>query len=59
MGRLCTYTGKWARVGPWDTVFVDLDGNQGILGQDEGRRPWCASAEVAGRERVRLRFRER
>lgn len=30
-------TGKWVRVDPWDTGFVDLDGNQGILGQAEGR----------------------
>ncbi|MDV6278523.1 ISL3 family transposase [Rhodococcus erythropolis] len=30
-------TGKWVRVDPWDTGFVDLDGNQGLLGQAEGR----------------------
>ncbi|WP_268748147.1 transposase [Rhodococcus opacus] len=25
------------RVDPWDTGFVDLDGDQGLLGQKEGR----------------------
>lgn len=33
----CTDTGKWVRVDPWDTGFVDLDGDQGILGQAQGR----------------------
>lgn len=33
----CTATGRWARVDPWDTGFVDLAGNQGLLGQREGR----------------------
>lgn len=33
----CNDTGKWVRVDPWDTGFVDLSGNQGILGQAEGR----------------------
>ncbi|MGH3971572.1 MAG: transposase, partial [Mycobacterium sp.] len=30
-------TKRWVRVDPWDTGFVDLDGEQGLLGQQEGR----------------------
>jgi hypothetical protein len=30
-------TGRWVRVDPWDTGFVDLAGAQGLLGQREGR----------------------
>lgn len=30
-------TGRWERTDPWDTGFVDLDGDQGLLGQREGR----------------------
>lgn len=33
----CTATGRWVRVDPWDTGFVDLAGSQGLLGQREGR----------------------
>jgi len=33
----CTNTERWLRVDPWDTGFVDLSGNQGLLGQKEGR----------------------
>ncbi|GJF14858.1 ISL3 family transposase [Mycolicibacterium cyprinidarum] len=33
----CTATGRWVRVDPWDTGFVDLAGDQGLLGQREGR----------------------
>ncbi len=33
----CTDTGRWVRVDPWDTGFVDLAGQQGLLGQREGR----------------------
>ena len=33
----CTETGRWVRVDPWDTGFVDLAGEQGLLGQREGR----------------------
>jgi len=29
--------GRWVRVDPWDTGFVDLAGHQGLLGQTEGR----------------------
>lgn len=28
---------RWVRVEPWDTGFVDLRGDQGLLGQVEGR----------------------
>ena len=30
-------TQRWVRVDPWDTGFVDLDGEQGLLGQRTGR----------------------
>jgi transposase len=33
----CPATGRWVRVDPWDTGFVDLTGDQGLLGQREGR----------------------
>jgi transposase len=33
----CTASGRWVRVDPWDTGFVDLAGDQGLLGQREGR----------------------
>jgi transposase len=33
----CAETGRWMRVDPWDTGFVDLAGDQGLLGQHEGR----------------------
>jgi transposase len=33
----CTETGRWVRVDPWGTGFVDLAGSQGLLGQREGR----------------------
>lgn len=36
--------GRWFRVDPWDTGFVDLSGVQGLLGQTTGR----TSAAVAG-----------
>ncbi|ULN70469.1 ISL3 family transposase [Mycolicibacterium smegmatis] len=29
--------GRWVRIDPWDTGFVDLSGDQGLLGQREGR----------------------
>ena len=28
----CAVTGRWVRVDPWDTGFVDLAGAQGLLG---------------------------
>lgn len=33
----CATTQRWVRVDPWDTGFVDLAGDQGLLGQREGR----------------------
>ncbi|MBV8347332.1 MAG: ISL3 family transposase [Mycolicibacterium sp.] len=33
----CAQTGRWLRVDPYDTGFVDLAGDQGLLGQCEGR----------------------
>jgi transposase len=30
-------TGRWVRVDRWDTGFVDLTGEQGLLGQASGR----------------------
>lgn len=33
----CPDTSRWVRVDPWDTGFVDLDGDQGLLGRREGR----------------------
>ena len=33
----CAKTRRWVRVDPWDTGFVDLAGDQGLLGQREGR----------------------
>jgi transposase len=33
----CADTQQWVRVDPWDTGFVDLTGDQGLLGQREGR----------------------
>ena len=33
----CSDTQQWVRVDPWDTGFVDLAGDQGLLGQREGR----------------------
>jgi transposase len=34
-------TGRWVRTDPWDTGFVDLAGDQGLLGQVEGRTSKC------------------
>jgi transposase len=33
----CADTQRWVRLDPWDTGFVDLAGDQGLLGQREGR----------------------
>ena len=35
--KRCAQTGRWVRVDPWDTGFVDLADDQGLLGQREGR----------------------
>ncbi|HEX9174620.1 MAG TPA: transposase, partial [Mycobacterium sp.] len=46
-----TKTGRWVRVDPWDTGFVDLAGSQGLLGQREGRTapPWWTGCKRAQR----------
>lgn len=33
----CPATQRWVRIDPWDTGLVDLAGDQGLLGQREGR----------------------
>jgi transposase len=33
----CPAAQRWVRVDPWDTGFVDVAGDQGLLGQREGR----------------------
>ncbi len=33
----CAATARWARIDPRDTGFVDLAGDQGLLGQASGR----------------------
>jgi transposase len=33
--------GRWVRTDAWDTGFVDLAGQQGLLGQAEGRTSGC------------------
>ena len=53
----CTQTQRWVRVDPWDTGFVDLDGDQGLLGQREGRTgaavvDWLSERSPAFREAI-------
>jgi transposase len=45
----CTETGHWVRVDPWDTGFVDLAGDQGLLGQREGRTGATVTAWLSER----------
>ena len=50
-------SGRWVRTDPWDTGFVDLAGDQGLLGQVEGRtgaavRQWLEAQSEAFRSRV-------
>jgi len=42
-------TGTWRRVDRWDTGFVDLAGDQGLLGQVEGRTKACVIDWLAER----------
>ena len=44
-------TGRWVRVDPWDTGFVDLAGVQGLLGQREGRTGAAVIAWLSERTR--------
>ena len=60
VGATTRTTGRWVRVDRWDTGFVDLDGDQGLLGQhegrtgaDRGRLADRAHAAVPRRDRVR------
>ena len=55
----CNQEQRW-RIDPWDTGFVDLDGEQGLLGQREGRTgatviAWLSQSQhrVSGGYRVR------
>lgn len=55
----CPDTGRWVRVDPWDTGFVDLAGDQGLLGQREGRTSsavidWLAERSPEFREDVQF-----
>jgi len=50
-------SGCWVRTDPWDTGFVDLAGDQGLLGQIEGRtgavvRQWLGEPSEAFRAGV-------
>jgi len=53
----CTQAQRWVRVAPWDTGFVDLTGDQGLLGQREGRTSaavvdWLSERSLAFREAI-------
>ena len=41
--------GRWVRTDAWDTGFVDLAGDQGLLGQAEGRSSACVIAWLQAR----------
>jgi transposase len=52
-----TDVARWVRVDPWDTGFVDLAGDQGLLGQREGRTgaaviDWLRERTPAFREAI-------
>lgn len=51
-------TGRWARTDRWDTGFVDLAGEQGLLGQASGRTSttvtdWLTTRSLEFRQAVR------
>jgi transposase len=51
-------TGRWARTDRWDTGFVDLSGEQGLLGQASGRTSttvtdWLTTRSLEFRQAVR------
>jgi transposase len=55
--RRCAVTGRWERIDQWDTGFVDLSGDQGLLGQREGRTSaavidWLSERSSAFREGI-------
>jgi transposase len=41
--------GRWVRTDAWDTGFVDLAGDQGLLGQAEGRTSACVISWLLAR----------
>jgi transposase len=41
--------GRWVRTDAWDTGFVDLAGDQGLLGQVEGRTSACVTGWLQAR----------
>ncbi len=47
--RFGTEDKRWVRVDSWDTGFVDLAGDQGLLGQVEGRTSRCMVAWLEAR----------
>ncbi len=50
---------RWVRTDPWDTGFVDLSGDQGLLGQVEGRTSACVVTWLKARTpefREQIRF---
>jgi len=52
-------SGRWVRTDAWDTGFVDLAGDQGLLGQVTGRTSACVSAWLQQRSpqfREAIRF---
>lgn len=51
----CDAARRWVRVDPWDTGFVDLDGDQGLLGQRTGR---TGAAVIEWLEERSAEFRE-
>ena len=55
----CRATGRWRRVDPWDTGFVDLSGHQGLLGQLTGRTSttvvdWLSQRSPGFREAIKF-----
>ncbi len=55
----CAETQRWVRIDPWDTGFVDLAGDQGLLGQAEGRTAasvidWLAARTPQFRDAVQF-----
>jgi transposase len=55
----CIEAGRWVRVDPWDTGFVDLAGTQGLLGQRAGRTSaavvdWLRERSAEFREAVQF-----
>ena len=50
---------RWCRTDPWETGFVDITGDQSLLGQVDGRTSAVVQAWLAARTRefrARLRW---